>query len=116
MGLALAACEETKQSAYERRLRPAGEQHQPWLGRNQAELSAADTLLGTVLAYFPLTSPLMMPFRIALGEAGWVEIVGSLALLVLSIALAARVGSTIYSRAIVRTGRKLTLREALSSS
>ncbi len=78
--------------------------------------SAADTLLGTVLAYFPLTSPLMMPFRIALGESSWVEIVGSLALLVASIVVAARIGSTIYARAIVRTGRKLTLREALQSN
>ena len=58
--------------------------------------SSADSVLGTVLAYFPLTSPLMMPFRIALGEASVVEIVGSLTLLVASIVLAARVGSTIY--------------------
>lgn len=78
--------------------------------------SSADSVLGTVLAYFPLTSPLMMPFRIALGEAGAIEIIGSLVLLVLSIVAAARIGSTIYSRAIVRTGRKLTLREALRSS
>ncbi|MDQ2679050.1 MAG: ABC transporter permease [Actinomycetota bacterium] len=78
--------------------------------------SSADSVLGTVLAYFPLTSPLMMPFRIALGEATVVEIVGSLVLLVLSIVAAARIGSTIYARAIVRTGRKLTIREALQSS
>ena len=78
--------------------------------------SSADSVLGTVLAYFPLTSPLMMPFRIALGEASVVEIVGSLILLVLSIVAAARIGSTIYARAIVRTGRKLTVREALRSS
>ena len=78
--------------------------------------SSADSVLGTVLAYFPLTSPLMMPFRIALGEASIVEIVGSLVLLVVSIAVAARIGATIYSRAIVRTGRKLTVREALRST
>ena len=78
--------------------------------------SSADSVLGTVLAYFPLTSPLMMPFRIALGDASPVEVVVSLVLLVVSIVVAARLGATIYSRAIVRTGRKLTVREALRST
>ena len=45
-----------------------------------------------------------------------IVIVASLALLVVSIAAAARIGATIYSRAIVRTGRKLTVREALRST
>ena len=45
IGLALAACEKTMQIAYERRLRPAEKQHQPWLERIQAQLIAAYTLL-----------------------------------------------------------------------
>lgn len=75
--------------------------------------SSADSTLGAVLAIFPLTSPLMMPFRIALGAAGPAEIAASLLALVVTIALAAKVGSLIYGRAIVRTGRRLKLREIL---
>jgi hypothetical protein len=45
IGLALAACEKTMQSACERRLRPAEKQHQPWLERIHAQPIAAYTLL-----------------------------------------------------------------------
>lgn len=50
VGLALAACEKTMQIAYERRLRPAEKQHQPWLERIQAQLIAAYTLLDACYA------------------------------------------------------------------
>ena len=36
IGLALAACEKTVQIVYERQLRPAEKQHQPWIDRVQA--------------------------------------------------------------------------------
>lgn len=77
--------------------------------------SAADSTLGAVLAYIPLTSPLIVPTRIAMGVSSPLELVGSLVLLVLAILVVARVGSTVYARAIVRTGRRLTLREVLRS-
>ena len=80
-----------------------------------AAQSAGDTVLGVFLAIFPFTSPLMMPFRVAIGESNAIEIVVSLVVLVGTVAVAGAVGSTIYSRAIVRTGRRLTLREALRS-
>ena len=75
-----------------------------------------DSPLGTVLAYVPLTSPLLVPTRIAVGAASPTELVVSLVLLVGAIALAGRVGSTIYARAIVRTGRRLHLRDVLRPS
>ena len=77
--------------------------------------SGADSTLGAVLAYVPLTSPLLVPTRIAIGVATPTELAVSLVLLVAAIALVARVGSTVYARAIVRTGRRLTLREVLRS-
>ena len=79
-----------------------------------AAQSSADTPVGTFLAYFPLTSPLMMPARIAIGATTPVELAVSFLLLVAAIALAARVGSTIYARSIVRTGTRLTVRQALT--
>lgn len=45
IGLALAACEKTVQIVYERTLRPAEKQHQPWLDRVHGQLAAAYGLL-----------------------------------------------------------------------
>jgi ABC-2 type transport system permease protein len=75
--------------------------------------SAADTPLGTFMAYFPLTSPLVMPSRLALGVASPFEVVASLVIGVLSVVLVVRVGAVVYRRGIVRTGRRLRLREVL---
>lgn len=41
IGLALAACEKSVQIVYERNLRPAEKQHQPWLDRVRGQLLAA---------------------------------------------------------------------------
>ena len=76
--------------------------------------SASDTPVGQALAIIPFTSPMVMPSRIAVGEASGIEIVASLVLGVATVLLAVRVGSRIYSRAIVRTGRRLKLREVLA--
>lgn len=78
--------------------------------------SAADTPLGAVMAVFPLSAPLVMPSRIAIGAASTPEILLSLALSVAAVVVAARVGATIYRRAVVQTGQRLTVREALRSA
>lgn len=41
LGLALAACDKTVQWVYERQLRPAAAQHEPWLARVLGQLQAA---------------------------------------------------------------------------
>jgi glutathione S-transferase len=41
VGLALAACEKSVQTVYERNLRPASAQHEPWLKRVKGQLLAA---------------------------------------------------------------------------
>ncbi|RVU21693.1 glutathione S-transferase [Methylobacterium oryzihabitans] len=45
IGLALVACEKSVQIVYERNLRPAEKQHQPWLDRVEGQLLAAYDLL-----------------------------------------------------------------------
>jgi len=77
--------------------------------------SASDSPVGTVLAYLPLTSPLVMPSRLAVGASSPVEMAISLSLGVLAVALSLRLGATVYRRAIVRTGRRLKLHEVLVS-
>ncbi len=49
IGLALAACEKTVQIVYERNLRPAEKQHEPWVARVQGQLDAAYATLETAL-------------------------------------------------------------------
>jgi len=54
VGLALAACEKTVQIVYERNLRPAEKQHEPWVTRVQGQLYAAYQALELELRNRPL--------------------------------------------------------------
>lgn len=78
--------------------------------------SASATPLGQVLAILPFTSTMVMPARIATGAASGPEMALSLALGLGAVLVVLRVGSNIYARAIVRTGRRLKLSEVLRSS
>lgn len=53
-GLALAACEKSVQIVYERNLRPADKQHEPWVDRVSEQLLAAYRELEQDLAAAPL--------------------------------------------------------------
>ncbi len=55
-GLALAGCEKAVQIVYERKLRPAEKQHQPWLDRVEGQLAAAYGALEAELAQAPLAA------------------------------------------------------------
>jgi ABC-2 type transport system permease protein len=76
--------------------------------------TSADSPAATVLAYIPLSSPMVMPSRIAVGAASPFEMVVSALLSGLAVVVAARLSGVVYRRAIVRTGRRLKLREVLS--
>jgi ABC-2 type transport system permease protein len=79
-----------------------------------ASLTASDSAVGVVLAYVPLTSPLVEPYRIAIGEGSWPEYVISLLILAIAVALVGRLSATVFRRAIVRTGRRLRFRDLWS--
>lgn len=64
IGLALGACEKTVQIVYERTLRPAEKQYQPWLDRVNGQLVAAYDLLEQSAAQrspWLVTAELMQP-------------------------------------------------------
>ena len=56
IGLALAACEKAVQIVYERSLRPAEKQHEPWLARVRGQLGAAFAALEAEVARAPLAA------------------------------------------------------------
>jgi ABC-2 type transport system permease protein len=75
--------------------------------------SASDSPLGAVLSVLPLSSAMVMPSRIAVGDASATAIAASLVLAAGSVVVAVRIGAGVYRRAIVRTGRRLKLGEVL---
>jgi ABC-2 type transport system permease protein len=75
-------------------------------------LDDPDSGLALVTSLVPLSSPIVMPALVALGEASAAEIAASLALLVVAIAVLVPVGARIYENAVLRMGKPLKLREA----
>jgi ABC-2 type transport system permease protein len=67
------------------------------------------------LSYFPPTSPLVMPVLIAVRAATFTQAAIAVALMLVSIFFLMRVAATIYSRAILHTGRRLKIAEVLRS-
>jgi ABC-2 type transport system permease protein len=83
------------------------------IGSYLVALSAPDSPVAVVLAWFPFSSPLVMPSRVVAGESSAVEMVGSLVVLLVAVVVVGRASAVVYRRAIVRTGRRLKLRDVL---
>jgi ABC-2 type transport system permease protein len=79
-------------------------------------LDDPDSTIAVVSSLVPLSSPIIMPVRVAVDAASTVEIVASLALLVAAIALLVPLGARIYENAVLRMGKPLKLREAWNAS
>ena len=80
----------------------------------QAASNPAGTL-ATVTSFVPGLSPLVMPVRMAAGEAAAWEVAVAVVLMLVAIALVVRLGGRIYAGALLRTGGKIKLREALAA-
>lgn len=70
------------------------------------------TILG-VMSYVPFSAPIGMPMRIFLGTAEWWEPILSLVIVAVSVVLVVVVGARIYENALLRTGSRVKLTEAL---
>ena len=66
-----------------------------------------------IASYVPFSAPVAMPVRMFLGEASWWEPLLSLGLLALAAALVIALAARIYSNSLLRTGPRVSLREAL---
>jgi ABC-2 type transport system permease protein len=76
--------------------------------------SSPDSTLAVVASLLPFSSPLVMPTRIALGDAAPWEIVASIVISVGATAALIPLATTIYSRALLRSGR-VRIRQVLRS-
>ncbi|MCW2581893.1 MAG: ABC-type Na+ efflux pump, permease component [Klenkia sp.] len=71
--------------------------------------------LATVTSFVPGLSPLVMPVRMAAGEAAGWEIATAVLVDLAAIAVVVRIGGRVYSGALLRTSGKTKLREALAA-
>jgi ABC-2 type transport system permease protein len=71
-----------------------------------------DGTLARVASFVPPIAPMVMPSRIALGEASAVEIIGAFVVTLAAAALLIPLAARIYSGAILRTGAAVKLRQA----
>jgi ABC-2 type transport system permease protein len=76
--------------------------------------SGSPQLWFDVLAYLPPTAPLTMPVLVGLGTVSWWEFAASAAISIVSTFYVARLAAAIYRKAILRTGRRVPLRELFS--
>jgi ABC-2 type transport system permease protein len=66
-----------------------------------------------VLSYIPFAAPMVMPMRIALGTVETWQVIASLAISLAVIPILVWGAGRIYSNAVLRTGARVRLREAL---
>jgi ABC-2 type transport system permease protein len=67
-----------------------------------------------IMSYVPFSAPVGMPMRVFLGEAAWWEPLLSLVVLLATTAAVIAIGARIYSNALLRTGARVKLSEALT--
>lgn len=78
----------------------------------------ADDLGGvasTIASFVPVSAPLVMPLRLAFGEAALWEAAAAVAVMAVSIYGLVRLAGRVYTGSILRTGRRVSLREAWSN-
>src|SRR6478672_5536938 len=64
------------------------------------------TKLAVVSSIFPFSAPILMPLRLSLGSVPWIEVAGSLASMVIMIAIAIWVASRIYRTGLLMYGKR----------
>lgn len=69
--------------------------------------------LNLFASLFPVSSPFCMPFRIMMGLASGADVLISVAILIVTILVIARVAIKIYSNAILNYGTKMSLRDIM---
>ena len=69
--------------------------------------------LNVVASMLPISSPFCMPFRVMMGIASTTDVVISVAILIVTILVIAKVAITIYSNAILNYGTKMSFKDII---
>jgi ABC-2 type transport system permease protein len=77
--------------------------------------SGSPSTLFKVLAYLPPTAPFAMPVLVGLDAVTWWEFLASVLISLVCTVGVARLATSIYRRAILRTGTRVKLREVVTS-
>jgi ABC-2 type transport system permease protein len=72
--------------------------------------------LARVTSYLPPAAPMVMPIRMAAGEAAPWELVASVAVVLASVAVVVRIAGRVYAGGALRTRRRVKLREAITGT
>ena len=73
--------------------------------------AASPSLLLKIFAYLPLTAPFAMTAMVGFGDVTWWQFMASVVISLASTWFVARVATSVYRRAILRTGSRVRLRE-----
>jgi ABC-2 type transport system permease protein len=69
-----------------------------------------------IVSMLPIVSTMVMPGRLAEGSVPWWQLVVAVVVTLLAAVVFVRVGTRLYERTLLRTGGKLTYRQALAAS
>ncbi len=67
--------------------------------------------IARILSFFPLTAPTMMMMRLPLAEVPWIDVAGSITILLLSVPAALWVGGRLFRVGVLIYGKRPTLKE-----
>lgn len=81
-----------------------------------AAMGSPTSTWATVVSLMPLTAPLAMPGRIALGATAWWQPPLAVAVTVAAVTVLVYVGGRLYVRAVLHSGSTLSLRDAWSTN
>ncbi len=83
-----------------------------------AILAAGDPggTVAQVTSFLPPSAPMVMPIRMAAGEAATWELVASVAVVLASVAVVVRIAGRVYAGGALRTRRRVKLREAIAGT
>ncbi len=69
-----------------------------------------------VLAYLPPTAPFAMPVLVGLNDVSWWQVALSAVISVATTVAVARLAAAVYKRAVLRTGRRVKLRDVIGAN
>ncbi|OGO50529.1 MAG: hypothetical protein A2W37_16250 [Chloroflexi bacterium RBG_16_63_12] len=82
----------------------------PWM-INGFIITNPNMILARILSWFPLSAPMMMMLRLPYGDIPMIDVVGSIAVLALTVPLVVWGGAKIFRASLLMYGKRPALRQ-----